>query len=226
MLIKIPKAQHATAKNLFSLSNNQWQIFCDALSTVDANYDLDIFLNHIDSSIDESAFPDVRKIASMLLRLCTVKSSLKLGSEDFVKELMLAAQYDELISNVDSIDELSTKLIQVFTDESTLHQSAKIRDLMWDRPNCVENVRVLSDLRPVFGTNADSSPQSFLIDHTLRVVYQTAAGVEEVHLSLDGEGLRELGKEIDRAIRKEGKLIDYVRITGTTVHTGHNEDQD
>ena len=115
MLIKIPESQHEAVKKLFSLTDSQWKIFLDALSSVEANYDLDVFLNQIVSIIDEDIFPDARQIISLLLRLCTVRFALKLNADNFVGELILAAEVDDLIVDANSIDSLPSKLVQVFS---------------------------------------------------------------------------------------------------------------
>lgn len=117
-----------------------------------------------------------------------------------------------------------------FTDEESARFSDRIAkllgvDLLWiaskawtlqvDQENVLCEAKILTDVRPVFGTNVEDQPAGFVITHTLKIGYHDAgADHKDFYVSLDEAELSTLRSMIERAEKKASSLISLMSKTG------------
>lgn len=84
---------------------------------------------------------------------------------------------------------------------------AKSIDLQFDREHLLSDVRIITDIRPVFDdrTKPDGIRAAAVI-HTLRIRFSSQGGTEEFHIAIDPEDIERLRSGCDRALAKEHVL--------------------
>jgi hypothetical protein len=90
---------------------------------------------------------------------------------------------------------------------AALSTEAKAFTLYGEHANVFCSTRILTDMRPVFGTNVSDPPEGYLVTHTLKFDYHASQGrMEEFYLALASEDLVELRIALDRAEVKAKSL--------------------
>jgi hypothetical protein len=134
-----------------------------------------------------------------------MRVSAEVPITEFVTDVCEAlTEYGELAST--ATPSLSERLATIL-DLEALTIRAKALTLYGEQANVFCSTRILTDLRPVFGTNVSDPPPACIIAHTLRFDYHGAQGrMEEFWLALASEDLVELRIAIDRAETKAKSL--------------------
>lgn len=79
--------------------------------------------------------------------------------------------------------------------------SASANELLYDYANLLRNIRILTDIRPLFDDTADSIDAA-VISHTLRLQYDSADGEHELSIAMDEVDIGKLQAQCDRALKK------------------------
>jgi len=88
---------------------------------------------------------------------------------------------------------------------------AKAARLQRDGERLYCKSKILSDIRPVFGSDPTNRPLGAVLTHTLRIGYHQGSGHEEFHVVLDSNDLEELSEVIQRAKAKDRALREFLR---------------
>lgn len=165
---------------------------------------------------------DLYNIFLMLGSLSHVRADGNWPSlDEFVRDLIDAAKQDATLRPPEGWDNLANNLRSLLDTNGSLAISAKASELRTEhqRVICVDNCRVLTDLRPVFLENVKQSPKAIILQHILKLAYHDDSSREpkEFFVALDGEDLRRLKSLIERAITKENSLRSSARIEGAAI---------
>jgi len=74
-------------------------------------------------------------------------------------------------------------------------------ELSYDYANLVRNVRILSDIRPLYDEEAEKI-EGAVISHTMRLHYDSADGEHELSLAMDEKDISNLMEQCKRALKK------------------------
>jgi hypothetical protein len=88
---------------------------------------------------------------------------------------------------------------------------AKATDLVYERGFILSRARIISDLRPVFGTDTASKVEALTVIHTLVLTYLDDNGHKKLHLALDSADLRMMREVLKRAEAKQKALDSLVK---------------
>ena len=162
----------------------------------------------IAASVTGISSEDLIDILSTIYSLCYVREAADSHSPRFLddliegikatgrKELSLdageATRFREILNRL-----LSVKTIGVAVKAASLQHEA-------ERLFC--DVKILSDIRPVFGTEASSGPIAAVITHTMKIGYHENGDHQEFFVALDDEDLQALREAVDKAQKKESSL--------------------
>lgn len=94
----------------------------------------------------------------------------------------------------------------------------KCYQLLSNRPHPIHEMKILSELRPVYSEDA-TTVKAFVLAKTLVVDYAEGETKHTIHYSLDMGDLRDLSSEIDRANLKGETLSDEVANWGVDLLT-------
>jgi len=105
-------------------------------------------------------------------------------------------------------------LKSILSAEDSLGITAKAFDLLTDQEHCCHSVRIISDVRHIFPTDASQRPKAALVLHTLNLVYHEIDGLKEIYVALDSSDLKRLKFAIERAETKEKNLQGLLKESG------------
>jgi hypothetical protein len=152
------------------------------------------------------------EIAEGLVSLYVVKSSRELPTEELAEAVCAAAERQVLdkkpftqAERIHSKENL-VKLLSV----GRIALLSKALDLQTSDERSFCDVRILTDLRPVFGPTISEGPKGMVIVHHLRLAYHRPGSPrhENFYVSLDADDLKMLHKVIERAEQKANALRD------------------
>ena len=92
--------------------------------------------------------------------------------------------------------------------------------LMAEHEHLFMTTRLVSDIRPIFSTDADKVPNAAILVHKLHIKHYGQEGPNlDSFFVLDSEDLRSLKKTVDRALRKERLLSEFAKKSNITLLT-------
>lgn len=105
-------------------------------------------------------------------------------------------------------------LREALSSGSALTASAKAIGVLSDHPKAFLSSRILTDLRPIFGSNVEEPPEASVIVHTLKITYREGRTTREFFVSMDGADLVKLCDDLKRATKKEESLRGLTKSKG------------
>jgi hypothetical protein len=149
----------------------------------------------------------IDELVDLLAGLEIVKEGRNLPVKEFVAELR-AAMESSGRQELQAADwtAFQTSIEAALSDDSALALSTKALGVMQDHAKIFCAGRVLTDLRPVFRSNAEQEPFAFVAVHTLKIGYHEAGEHREFFVAMDQSDVRLLAALLERAIKKENSL--------------------
>lgn len=140
--------------------------------------------------------------------LYRVRADADVGVEEFVSdvcEFLASSESKEFRLSVDRVGQFSARLTE-FLGIDPLNYAAKAAVLRYEHERTVCHLRIITDARPVFGTEKVERPEAVVIFHMLKIAYHDVNRVKESFFSFDEKDLDDLRKAIERAEAKARKL--------------------
>ena len=153
-------------------------------------------------------------VIDTLYRLYYIRELAGVRPSTFLKDLMEGIRNNsKLAPKPKDEPKLESRLAKLLNIE-TLHTLSKAARLQRDGERLYCEAKILSDIRPVFGTDPAIRPVGAVLTHTLKVTYHEGSEPgdhREFHLILDSGDLEELGKVVQRAQAKDKTLRDLLK---------------
>ncbi len=153
------------------------------------------------------------QIAESLAGLYMARSVQDMPADDFLEQVCDAMETlpDETLQLPHSEREPFKDKLRILLSSEAFAVIAKAYDLATEERTFCSS-RILTDLRPVFGSRVEDGPQAMVVMHTLRLTFHEAHKKhEEFFVVLDADDLKQLNKQIDRAERKAEALRSSVK---------------
>ena len=136
-------------------------------------------------------------------------------SHNFKPDALADAFADKASADIEGVDRETLRLrLAALLNAPDLVVFSKAVDISSEFDNLVHLVRILTDIRPVFGTEPSEEPLGALIVHTLKVDYFHAGRMSTLSFALNPDSLAELKKSVERAVDKEGALSSMLQRWG------------
>lgn len=102
---------------------------------------------------------------------------------------------------------------------------AKAMDLSYEYANLYRRARILTDIRPLFTSNADAI-EAAVISYTLRLRFDSSDGEHELSIAMDEGDVRDLIDQCERALTKAKTARDLMvqKAAVPTIVTGERGD--
>lgn len=156
---------------------------------------------------------ELEQIVRVLVSISQVRYDLRLDLDDIAGDLAIAAANRDLIPNEEqSIDHLVARLEALLSVKAVELTGKSIQ--INRRETIFINARIMTELRPVFDAGSDSvNVEGSLLVHQLQIhVHKGDSGDPETFsFALDRADLRALHEVVERALKKEASLEDYLR---------------
>lgn len=149
----------------------------------------------------------VREIVRLLASLYVAQDQTDEEIGDFVAALRSAAES----SGKDDLQPTDwtayqAAIIEALSSDTALAVAAKAAGVMNDHARAYCHARILTDLRPVFGSNVEQSPAAMVVIHTLKIVYHEEGEHKDFFVAMDSDDVVQLVGVLDRAFKKEDSL--------------------
>lgn len=147
-----------------------------------------------------------------LIPLMYLKASTARSTDSIVKGLVAhlrAGGKDEARLDQRSVVRFTSNLTAIL-DLSNIAIKAKAFAIAGDSPRLYTTCKTLSDIRPVFGSDAGSRPVGAVILHNLRITYAEGGEEREFFVELDSRDLHELQENVKRALSKDAALRQFI----------------
>ena len=157
---------------------------------------------------------ELGKITDVLYAMYHVREFSELNRNSFLKELV-----DSVREHADppiSDEELPTirQRFKELLNIPTLETISKAITLQREGERIFCDVRIISDIRPIFGDDVKSRPVAATIGHALRIDYHEGLEHKEFFVSLDEYDLNELEEVVKRAKEKADTLTKLLSDSG------------
>jgi hypothetical protein len=165
--------------------------------------------------LPKSAPGDDKKIAEALIAMYLVKSSQDIDLGEFAEHIADAL---EILPNpalrlpANEKESFKQKLSTLLRSEVFVGAS-KVFDLQTESEHVFCHARILTDLRPVFGTEIEKGPRAVVVTHNLKIAFHLSGrkGDHDFYVMLDASDLAALKKVILRAEAKAKTLRAIIK---------------
>jgi hypothetical protein len=202
--LTVPADQKAGLTKLRQLNSAQLAEFTSALEKAPLRMFYFQVARDVSARVKSIQSEDIESIIESLWQMEFLRFSVEAPREPFMedmREAMVAAGVagsDEIAAFMPVVD----KLLQT----PSLSTAAKARALLTDG-NSYCRSRVLTDVRPVFGTEITENPKAAMVVHHLALSYHgSGLEVSDVLVSLDSDDIEDLIGTLQRAQMKQKRL--------------------
>ncbi|MFY9951431.1 MAG: hypothetical protein WAK27_22210 [Candidatus Sulfotelmatobacter sp.] len=167
------------------------------------------------SSEAKSVTPtDLRKLVDTLASLYRLRVKSNVTSEVLATDVADAASKDARLGT--SADIVRSRLTQLLAINALNLVDAKARELQLEAEHSFCDARMITDIRPVFGSNVSDSPEAMIIVHTLKLGYHDSASQthKEMYVALDEDDIVTLTTLLKRTQDKTKALKKQMASVG------------
>lgn len=218
--LTIPERFRAGVSAIRSLSEQETRAIKESLDlgaqqsqSLEARKD-EIVVTAVASASGPDRSSDLKLIAEALTALYSVRSSREMSIEEFANDVAEALEElpdEHLRLPSGERDDFKRKLVLLLGADffTVVSKSVELRS-EHERTFC--HARIITDLRPVFGSVVEDGPKAMIVMHHLRLAYHEGDHeTRDFYVSLEAEDLRTLRLLIDRAEAKARGLKGNVR---------------
>jgi len=154
--------------------------------------------------------PHVELILRLLLSLYNIRRQANVSSSELLDALTSAIEKAKPTWAEDQREKWKDRhpLFQQLFSLEPIWTVVKGIDLSYDYTNLLQNIKILTDIRPIFDEDA-STIKGSIISHSLRISYNTRETLKNITLAMDTEDINNLLESCERALKK-AKTSKYV----------------
>ena len=163
---------------------------------------------------------DMKEIRDALFPLYRGRGGSSIPAEKYADDIAesLSAVGDEgasWIANEDLLHTFKGRLVQLLS-VSAPQLIAKAHDVLLEHARTFNSVRIVSDIRPVFGDNVEETPTAAVLVHMLKLVYYESGERREFVVAMDTKDIQALTEACERAAKKTKSLEAVIASTNMT----------
>jgi len=144
---------------------------------------------------------DLEKVVDAILSLNFARVYSERDVEDFAKDVsdsMQSTAPSGFPSAEGAIDHFRKRLWTFLTIDG-ITRSAKSDILRYEHERSLHSLRILTDVRPVFGISVEEPLEAVVVMHTLKLAYHRGGRLDEAFFGMDESDLQQLKEAVARA---------------------------
>jgi hypothetical protein len=220
--IKIPESGVAGLKALISLGPDGIDALCEIANDLPLSLDVSSLIERISKALEKDPRIVSRLVTAALMPLNHLRVDMKLESHEFLDVISRAIESDNHQNwdpeQLNGWRAIVSRVGPLFGKDNIFSLTSKSYQLLINRPNPVQSIKILSEVRPVYGEDA-TSIKAFVLAKTLVVDYAEKETAKTIFLSMDMDDLRSLATEVDRARLKSETISDAMSEWGVELLT-------
>jgi len=213
--LRIPKEGERGLKKLAALDDEAVRELASALREVSPVLSPSELSSKVASDTDTIPRRDIDDIVGVLLPLHLVRERRDVSVSEIAEDVcqtMDRSDDSELRLSGKERERFKNHLIELLHVES-VRVGAKAVEMLFENQRTFADGRIVTEVRPIFGTNPEDTPLGALIVHMLKITYREDGEEKEFFVALDTSDVDALRKVLDRAERKTESLKAFLERT-------------
>jgi len=206
--LEVPEEYQEGLSKLISLSEESFQELLSGLESAPFALKYRSVAANAAKRITTIPAEDVQEAVEILVTLSIVRSGVDVTDDEFLNDLCDALNSSG-VPELQITDENSDKVkqrIHLLLNTKSVEVASKARALQIEHDHRYCSARILTDIRPVFGSNPEDRPVAAVVTNTLRLTYHQGPELKEFYIVLNAEELRKLASAVERAEKKAAGL--------------------
>ncbi len=170
----------------------------------------DEILSKLSSLVDpESLKPLIRQLLSIQGAARKSNQRPEIILDGIIRTIVQASGPDSGQAMPDRWSPVRPAFVELLSSQ-IIRQTSTAIELAYDYANLLRNVRILTDIRPIFDVDAKEI-EGAVISYTLRIEYESSDGIHEVSIAMDEKDINDLLKQSERAKEKTRTAEAFVQ---------------
>jgi uncharacterized protein (DUF1778 family) len=212
--LQVPGEYEGGLAKIRDLPDDSVRELVTALQQIPDTYSQSSLSSAVASNVETIAANDVREMVPTLLSLYAYRDYSQSAISDVAEDIaqaMVVSETDRLRLRPEDREAFTKRLAELL-DVEPFNRVVRAGTLLLENERTFRNVRVLSDIRPVFEPDKpDAPPKAGVIQHTLKFSYRADNTTKEFSITLDGEDVDELMDQLERAKTKGESLRSVLK---------------
>jgi len=214
--IKIPDGHKGGLIKLIKLPGNSVNQIISAFEGVAPKFFPEELSKEVISKLKGISSDDLLEIISAILSLSKHRVHDDMPPEELAEQIVQALS-EGAVEDVELVkkDRQGLKKLFVrFFQIETLLISAKASGIMLSHENIFCSARVITDVRPVFGSDPSVAPNAAVMVHMLNLSYHHEGQLKELYIAMDALDIETLRTALDRTDLKSQSLKSLIKRAG------------
>ena len=214
--LAIPKRYYSGFEAFAKLDSDAEQELFSALTNISPTLLPDDLASQVSSTVKGIIPNETKQIIGMLISLYYLRNERE-QVDEFAEDLTKAVNRTEDISKSASWSQENFKirLTKFLNINGALEIASKAATVLTDHDHVFCNARVITDIRPIFGSDLTVSPTAALVVHMLKISYHENKEHKEFYVALDSNDVQKLQEILERANTKARSLKTFLGKTDT-----------
>ena len=212
--LSIPARHRSGIVKLLELSEDSFRQVISAFEGVGPKLFPDELSNQVISKIKGVSPEDLSEMIAMIMSLRSHRIHDESTTEELAEQVVQAAiEADIRIESEKEREAIKNRLLKFF-ELDTLFVSAKALGILQSNENLFCSARILTDLRPVFGSDPNIPPTAAVMVHMLDLGYHKNGELKHLYIAMDSLDIDILREALDRAESKTNSLKPLIKKAG------------
>lgn len=162
---------------------------------------------------------DIEQVIMTMTSLYLARADMEMGNSEFLEEIVEAIS-ESPSAPPDFTEQPREKFRQRLNDFLNIHSFgivAKAQEVLHQHEHALSRVRILTDIRPVFGKELTDSPDAAVLMHTLKITYLADGEFRDFFVAMASSDIKMLREALDRAEKKAESLKTVFSQTGVNI---------
>ncbi len=224
MAVRVPRGALPAFETLAALPDESFESIQNRLSETGHVFSDDEMVKQLISANIPHATPkQLRQVVELLLSLFHLSEETCLSIPSIITGICASiSEMDEPKWTPDMVQEIHSRLTLLLNEDSPIRAMVHTQDVLNDNERALTGARILTELRPVFGSSVAEEPIAFALLHTLRLTHSES---KEFYITLDDSDIEILDNLLDRARQKSKTLRRMMDRKGIVVLTSARRDE-
>lgn len=210
--LRIPPEQESGFEKLIALDDESVRALAATLREEFPGFNNHDALSEIASRATGISLAEASEVMGVLAALYLLQARSEVSTSEFVEDVCQAldeADTEVLRLSGEARDHFKGRLTELLNIESVGVESKAV-DVQHEAERTFHSARIMTDIRPVFGSSPESLPTGAVVVHTLRITYRERNRLKDLFVALDTEDVDTLEELADRANLKAKSLKAFL----------------
>ena len=206
--IQIPKPIEIGLAELFNLSDDVRLQLISEMSKLEPTLKPKSLTADIKAKLRVVTAQDIESVVNTIASLSFARMSMEKPVSEFSADIVEALEESEHKPqglNENSRGSFVAHLAELL-DIPAIRISSKSDELLHQHEHALSKVRIITDIRPVFGGESTNSPEAAVLIHMLKITYIEEEGLKDFFVAMDSNDIKSLREALDRAEKKAESL--------------------